>query len=111
MDSWLIYKLTNMESFLTDYSNAARTQLFNIHKGKWDVKLCELFEVPIEMLPEVRDSNSCFGYTDIEGILDCKVPICGVMGDSNSALFGQKLLRKGMVKVTMVRGFRNDEYR
>lgn len=100
VDSWLIYKLTNGKSFKTDYTNASRTQLFNLHTLKWDEELCEMFGISLKALPEICDSNDCFGYTDFEGYLNHKVPIHGVLGDSHGALFGQGCHKKGMVKTT-----------
>jgi glycerol kinase len=98
MDSWLIYKLTG--NFSTDYSNASRTQLFNISDLAWDRGICELFGVAPEILPELRDSNACFGMTDLEGLLPRPVPLHAVMGDSHAALFGHGGVEKGMGKVT-----------
>lgn len=100
IDSWLIYKLTHGQSYKTDYSNASRTQLFNINTLKWDKEICQYFGIEVENLPEICDSNSCFGYTDFEGLLPHKIPIHGVMGDSHGALFGQGCLKPGMVKST-----------
>ena len=100
IDTWLIFKLTGGKSYKTDYSNASRTQLFNIHTLKWDEKLCNLFGIPIASLPEVCDSDSIFGETDFEGVLPQKIPISGVLGDSHGALFGQACLKRGMVKAT-----------
>ncbi|WP_124066096.1 glycerol kinase GlpK [Clostridium sp. E02] len=100
MDSYLIYRLTNGRSFLTDYSNASRTQLFNLHTLEWDQELCHMFGIPVAALPTVCDSNSCFGYTDFEGYFDFPVPIYGVMGDSHAALFGQGCHMPGQAKVT-----------
>lgn len=100
MDSWLLYKLTKGISFKTDYSNASRTQLFNISELKWDAKVCELFAIPMDMLAEVCDSNAYFGETDFDGFLDSKIPIHSVLGDSHGALFGQGCLETGMIKTT-----------
>lgn len=100
MDSWLVYCLTNRQSFKTDFSNAARTQLFNISALQWDENLCRVFGVPSACLPEVCDSDACFGETDFDGWLSHKIPILGVLGDSNGALFGQGCLTPGMVKTT-----------
>jgi len=100
MDSWLVHKLSNGKSFKTDYSNASRTQLFNISELKWDEEVCKLFEIPIEMLAKVCDSNAFYGETDFDGFLDTKIPIHGVLGDSHGALFGQGCLDTGMVKAT-----------
>lgn len=100
MDSWLIFKLTNKLSFKTDYSNASRTQLFDLFQLKWNEEICSMFGIPISCLPEVCDSDANFGYTDFEGILEHPVPIHGVMGDSHGALFGQGCLKAGMTKAT-----------
>lgn len=100
LDSWLIFKLTNAQSFKTDYSNASRTQLFNISELSWDKDVCKLFGIPIDMLAEVCDSNSYYGETDFDGYFDKKIPIHGVLGDSHGALFGQGCLNKGMIKAT-----------
>lgn len=100
IDSWLVYKLTKGESFRTDYSNASRTQLFNITELRWDDGLLRLFGIPAQCLPEVCDSDSMFGRTDLEGLLPESVPICGVLGDSHAALFGQGCHSPGEVKTT-----------
>ena len=100
VDSYLVYRLTGGTSFLTDYSNASRTQLFNIHSLKWDEGLCSLFGIPMDALPRVCDSNAWFGDTDFEGYFDEPIPIHGVLGDSHGALFGQGCLEKGMIKTT-----------
>ena len=104
IDTWLVYCLTNKQSYKTDASNASRTQLFDIHKGCWSQKLCDLFEIPLKSLPEICDSNTCFGYTDFEGLLDVPIPIYGVLGDSHAALFGQGCHEKGQVKTTLGTG-------
>jgi glycerol kinase len=98
MDSWLVYKLTG--NFKSDFSNASRTQLFNINGLTWDKDICALFGINVDFLPEVCDSNGDFGLTDFDGVLPNKVPIRGVMGDSHAALFGQGCLEKGMGKAT-----------
>lgn len=98
IDSWLIYKLAG--NFKTDYSNASRTQLFNIHTLAWDEEICSLFGVPTDILPEVCMSDSNFGETDLEGFLPRPVPIHGVLGDSHGALFGQGCVKPGMGKAT-----------
>lgn len=100
IDAWLVYRLTGGKSYKTDYSNASRTQLFNIRELKWDEELCELFGIHIENLPEVCDSDSCYGWTDFEGALEQPVPIHSVLGDSHAALFGQGCLMPGMIKAT-----------
>ena len=100
MDSFLVYRLTGGRSFLTDYSNASRTQLFNIKTLAWDEEICRVFKIPAENLPRVSDSNGYYGETDFEGFLDKLVSIHGVLGDSHGALFGQGCLEEGMVKAT-----------
>lgn len=100
MDSWLIYQLTNKKSLKTDYSNASRTQLFDIHQLRWNEKLCDWFGINPSCLPEVCDSNAYYGDTDFEGLLEQPVPIHGVLGDSHGALFGQQCHQKGMIKAT-----------
>ncbi|MCI9338123.1 MAG: glycerol kinase GlpK [Lachnospiraceae bacterium] len=100
VDSWLLYRLTGGEAYLTDYSNASRTQLFDIETLEWDRELCGLFGISVDCLPEVRDSNGCFGYTDFQGFLKHKIPVLAVLGDSHAALFGQGCRRKGMAKAT-----------
>lgn len=100
IDSWLVYCLTGGKSYKTDYSNASRTQLFNIHTLAWDEEVCAAFGLDAADLAEVTDSDGCFGYTDIGGLLPKPVPICGVLGDSHAALFGQGCLTPGMAKAT-----------
>lgn len=100
IDTWLIYKLTKGKSYKTDYSNASRTQLFNIFSLKWDEEICDLFGIDVKDLPEVCDSNSQFGMTDFDGIFEQPIPIHAVLGDSHGALFGQGCLSKGDIKAT-----------
>lgn len=100
IDSFLIYQLTHGAHFKTDYSNASRTQLFNIRTLSWDKEILEIFGIDIACMAEVIDSDGDYGETDFEGFLDKPIPICGVMGDSHGALFGQGCLKKGMVKAT-----------
>ncbi|HZJ82413.1 MAG TPA: glycerol kinase, partial [Clostridia bacterium] len=100
IDSWLIFNLTNGKEFKTDYSNASRTQLFDIEELIWNKEICELFGINIKTLPEVCDSNSCFGQTDFNGYFDNPIPIHGVLGDSNGALLAQGCFTKGMAKST-----------
>lgn len=87
IDAWLVYKLTKEKAFKTDASNASRTQLLNLNTLSWDEKIVELFGLDIKMLPEICDSNSTFGHTDFCGLLPKEVPICAVLGDSQSALY------------------------
>jgi len=98
IDSWLVFKLTG--EFKTDYSNASRTQLFDLNALKWSDEVCEMFGVDSSILPQVCDSDSCFGYTDAGGYFDSPIPIHGVMGDSHGALFGQGCHSPGMMKAT-----------
>lgn len=100
VDTWLLYRLTNLKTFATDYSNAARTQLFNIRDLQWDAHLCSLFGIPQQCLPEVVDTNARFGKTDFGGFLPEPVEIRSAIGDSNGALFGQGCLYPGMTKAT-----------
>lgn len=100
MDTWLVYKMTGGRSYKTDYSNASRTQLFNIFDLKWDAGICRLFGINPESLPEVCDSDGFYGETDLEGIFEAPVPIHSVLGDSHGSLFGQGCLEKGMIKAT-----------
>ena len=100
IDSWLVYKLTGGKSYKTDYSNASRTQLFNIFEFKWDEEICAWFGIDPANMAQVCDSDSEFGETDFEGVLPKKVPIHGVLGDSHGSLFGQGCLKPGMTKST-----------
>ncbi len=100
IDSWLIFRMTHGQSFKTDYSNASRTQLFDNQQLKWDEEICGLFQIPMESLPEVCDSDSVFGMTDLEGFLPQKIAIHSAMGDSHAALFGQGCHSSGMIKTT-----------
>jgi glycerol kinase len=100
IDSWLIWKLTSGKVHATDYSNASRTLLFNIHTLQWDDELLELFDIPKEILPRVRDSNAIYGVTEDPTLPFSKLPISGVIGDSQGALFGQKCFEPGMAKAT-----------
>ncbi|MGM5629316.1 glycerol kinase GlpK [Apibacter raozihei] len=100
MDSWLIWKLTQGKVHATDYTNASRTLLFNIHTCNWDEILLELFSVPPTMLPEPRPSDSVYGNTTFLGYFTHEIPIAGVIGDSHGALVGQMCYDKGMGKAT-----------
>lgn len=100
MDSWLIYKLTGGKVFATDYSNASRTQMFNINTLTWDKEIGNWFGIQIENLPEVKDSDAEFGTTDFDGFLPNMISIHAALGDSHGALFGQGCLEPGMVKAT-----------
>jgi glycerol kinase len=98
VDSWLIWNLTRGELHVTDVSNASRTMLFNIHSMKWDEELLQIFNIPSGMLPEVRSSSEVYGKT--EGQFSSSIPIAGIAGDQQAALFGQMCVDPGMVKNT-----------
>ncbi|MCW3086873.1 MAG: glpK, partial [Sediminibacterium sp.] len=99
IDSWLVWKLTNGQVHVTDVSNASRTMLFNIHSLEWDEALLKLFTVPVSMLPEVKSSSEVYGTT--QNILTAhNIPIAGIAGDQQAALFGQMCTQPGMVKNT-----------
>lgn len=100
IDTWLVYRMTHGMSYKTDYSNASRTQLFDIFEQKWDEEICQLFGLDAQDLAEVCDSDSCFRETDPEGFFENPIPIHSVLGDSHGALFGQGCLEKGMIKST-----------
>jgi glycerol kinase len=104
IDAYLIHRLTGGTVFATDYTNASRTLLFDIGKLRWDAELCKLFSVPLRALPEARESAAQFGETDAGGILPKRVPIIGVMGDSQASLFAQHCYRPGMAKATFGTG-------
>lgn len=99
VDTWLLWNLTGGKSFATDYSNASRTMLFNIHTLSWDEELLALFDIPKSMLPEVFPSSHIFGHTDPK-LLGASLPIGGIAGDQQAALFGQCCFEKGDVKNT-----------
>lgn len=99
IDSWLIWNLTAGKTHVTDITNASRTMLFNIHTLQWDEELLKIFDVPLNMLPDVRSSSEVFGETAGE-ILAAKIPIAGIAGDQQAALFGQMCIKTGMVKST-----------
>lgn len=100
MDTWLLYKLTEGKAYKTDYSNASRTQLYNIFTLQWDTEICKIFGLNPEHLAQVCDSDSDFGETTLGGYLDAPVPVRGMLGDSHGALFGQGCLAEGTVKAT-----------
>lgn len=100
IDSWLIWKLTGGKVHATDYTNASRTSLFNIYTREWDDELCGIFGVPREILPDVRHSDALYGHTEDADLFGVRVPISGVIGDSQAALFGQLCLEAGAAKAT-----------
>ena len=97
VDSWLVYKLTEGKIHITDVSNASRTMLMDIDKMAWDPKLLDIWNIPACMLPQIKASSEVYGYTDILG---CSTPIASVIGDQQSALFGQMCFDKGQCKNT-----------
>lgn len=99
VDSWLIWKLSGGTTHVTDVSNASRTMLFDINTLEWDTQLLELFDIPANMLPEVKSSSEVFCHT-AGNILATKIPIAGIAGDQQAALFGQMCTKVGMVKNT-----------
>ena len=99
VDTWLLYKLTGGRVFATDVTNASRTMLYNIHDLCWDKELLKKFDIPACMLPEVKDSSYLYGYTD-PGIIGSEVPIAGIAGDQQAALFGQCCFEEGEGKNT-----------
>ncbi len=99
IDTWLIWNLTKGSVHVTDYTNASRTMMFDIHNLCWDEKILAYFGIPKSMLPKVCPSSSVYGYTD-SGILGCKIPIAGAAGDQQAALFGQCCFSEGEVKNT-----------
>ena len=99
IDSWLIYSLTDGETFVTDVSNASRTMLFDINNLKWDSRLLSEMGIPVETLPKVVDSSGIVGHCK-EQVFGEKIPIAGIAGDQHAALFGQCCFSKGMVKNT-----------
>ncbi|EKC80608.1 protein containing Carbohydrate kinase, FGGY, partial [human gut metagenome] len=104
IDSWLVFKMTHGKEFRCDYSNASRTQLFNIRTLSWDSEICSIFGIDPETLPTVTDSDGLYGYSDLDGYFSKEIPIHGVLGDSHGALFGQGCLTPGMIKATFGTG-------
>ncbi len=103
VDSWLLWNLTGGDRHLTDPSNASRTLLFNIHKGEWDQELLEILRIPQSVMPEVVSSSEIYGET-ASGLFGSRIPISGIAGDQQAALFGQLCDRPGMVKNTFGTG-------
>lgn len=99
VDSWLVWRLTRGEVHVTDVTNASRTMLFNIHDLKWDEELMELLDIPMSMMPEVKSSSEVYGHTKTT-IFAHEVPISGIAGDQQAALFGQMCIEPGSIKNT-----------
>jgi len=99
MDSWLVWNLTNGEKHITDVSNASRTLIYNIHSLEWDQELLDLLDIPASVLPDVRSSSEVYGHADTS-LLGASIPVAGIAGDQQAALFGQMCTQAGMVKNT-----------
>ncbi|MCB1602723.1 MAG: glycerol kinase, partial [Xanthomonadales bacterium] len=99
VDSWLVWQLSGGRAHLTDASNASRTLLYNLHLGDWDPWLLDLFGIPAEALPQVVDSSGVLAHTDA-AVIGARIPIAGMAGDQQAALFGQACTRPGMAKNT-----------
>lgn len=99
IDTWLIWKLTDGKVHVTDYSNASRTMMYNIHELQWDQELLNMLNVPASMLPDVRPSSEVYGVTS-KSLFEVQIPIAGIAGDQQAALFGQACFEKGMAKNT-----------
>ncbi|HTG54788.1 MAG TPA: glycerol kinase GlpK [Niabella sp.] len=99
VDTWLLWKLTNGKSYVTDVSNASRTMIFNIHTLQWDEELLQIMDIPAAVLPEVRSSSEVYGYTQ-HLLTSAEIPVAGIAGDQQAALFGQMCTQEGMVKNT-----------
>jgi len=100
IDSWLVYKLTGGRVHITDYSNASRTLLYNIHALQWDPEILEIFNIPEAILPEVKPSSHVYGATDPQAFYGASVPVAGIAGDQQAALFGQACYGEGLAKNT-----------
>lgn len=100
IDTWLVWKLTNGQTHVTDYSNASRTLLYNIKELRWDEELLQVLNIPRSLLPVVKPSSVVYGETDPEAFFGHKVPIAGIAGDQQAALFGQTCFESGMAKNT-----------
>lgn len=104
IDTYLVHRLTGGEVYATDHTNASRTLFYDIEKLAWSQELCDVFEVTLGELPDVRESAAWYGDTDLGGVLNRRIPICGVMGDSQAALFAQRCFTPGSAKVTFGTG-------
>jgi len=100
IDSWMVWNLTGGQAHITDYSNASRTLMYNIYDLEWDEELLEILEVPREVLPEVKPSSYVFGETDPGSFFDASIPVAGIAGDQQAALFGQACYEPGLAKNT-----------
>jgi len=100
VDSWLVYNLTGKKLHITDYSNASRTMLYNIHDLSWDEEILDYFKIPEHILPAVKPSSEIYGSTSSAAFLGLEIPVSGIVGDQQGALFGQTCFRKGLSKNT-----------
>lgn len=100
VDTWLVWKLTQGRAHVTDYTNASRTMLFNIHTKQWDDKMLELLDIPKAMLPKVCNSSEVYGQTNIGGKGGVRIPVAGIAGDQQAALYGHLCVNAGMAKNT-----------
>ena len=100
MDTWLVYKLSGGKAHVTDYSNASRTMLFNITTLEWDKELLEMLDIPAQLLPDVRSSSEVYAHTQDYHFFGLQIPIAGMAGDQQAALFGQACFEQGMAKST-----------
>jgi len=100
VDSWLVYNLTGKKLHITDYSNASRTMLYNIHDLSWDREILEYFHIPEQILPAVKASSEIYGSTSPEAFWGMEIPVSGIVGDQQGALFGQTCFHKGLSKNT-----------
>lgn len=100
IDTWILWKLTNGDVHVTDYTNAARTMMYNIHELKWDQEILDLLNIPTALLPEVKSNSEVYGYTKSYHFYGGEVPISGMAGDQQAALFGQLAFEPGMIKNT-----------
>ena len=104
IDSYLVHRMTRGAVFATDHTNASRTMLYNLGETRWDPDVCKFFDIPIEALPQIYDCNALYGPTTFDDILPAPLPIFGVMGDSQAALFAQRCYEVGSSKVTLGTG-------
>lgn len=100
VDTWLVWKMTQGRVHVTDYTNASRTMLFNINNLTWDERILEAFDIPLSMMPEVKTSSEIYGQTNIGGKGGTRIPIAGIAGDQQAALFGQMCVQPGQAKNT-----------
>lgn len=104
VDTWLLYKFTNGKKYCTDYTNASRTMLFNIHTLQWDKRLVKEFGLSGIFLPELSSSSAAFGETNLDGLLDREIPVTALIGDSHAAAFGEGCFESGTAKATLGTG-------